>query len=141
MNREKYAGDITLTDAWSDLGRDERAVLIDVRSDAEWEYVGIPCLKTLNKEPIFVAWANYPSNVPNNNFVDDVKTAVPETDQKILCLCRSGQRSIKAAIALTAAGYTNVFNILEGFEGDKNESGQRGFLGGWRMRGLPWRHR
>ena len=141
MDGEKYAGDITLLEAWSELDGDERAVLIDVRSDAEWEYVGIPCLTNLNKEPIFLAWASYPGNERNINFVDDVKSVVPETDQKIFCLCRSGQRSIAAAIALTAAGYDNVFNILEGFEGDKNESGQRGFLGGWRMRGLPWRHR
>ncbi len=141
MDCEKYAGDITLLEAWSELDGDERAVLIDVRSDAEWEYVGIPCLTNLNKEPIFLAWASYPGNERNINFVDDVKSIVPETDQKIFCLCRSGQRSIAAAIALTAAGYANVFNILEGFEGDKNESGQRGFNGGWRMRGLPWRHR
>ena len=141
MGGEKYAGDITLLDAWSDLDGDARAILIDVRSDAEWEYVGVPCLTSLNKEPIFVAWASHPGNVRNINFVDNVKTVVPETDQKIFCLCRSGQRSIAAAIALTAAGYTNVFNILEGFEGDKNKSGQRGFIGGWRMRGLPWRHR
>ena len=88
-----------------------------------------------------MAWASYPGNERNIDFVDDVKTLVPETDQKIFCLCRSGQRSIAAAIALTGAGYANVFNVLEGFEGDKNESGQRGFTGGWRMRGLPWRHR
>ena len=138
MKIKQYAGDISPLNAWNNLKEDVDAVLIDVRTDAEWEYVGIPDLSSLNKKPILVAWVSYPGNRVNADFINHIRALGITADQKIFCLCRSGQRSVAAAIALKEAGFNKAFNILEGFEGDKNKKGQRGLLGGWKMRGLPW---
>ena len=98
----------------------------------------IPDLSSLNKKPILVAWVSYPGNRVNADFINHIRALGITADQKIFCLCRSGQRSVAAAIALKEAGFNKAYNILEGFEGDKNKKGQRGLLGGWKMRGLPW---
>ncbi len=127
---EGYAGDVTpqLAHDWWQAGD---AVLIDVRSDAEREWVGfVPGAVPL-------AWKQWPGMVMNASFDEAIRAAVPDGKKAVL-LCRSGVRSIAAARRATELGI-EAYNILEGFEGDPDESGQRGHRGGWRLRGLPWR--
>jgi len=133
-----YAGDVSPAEAWDLLEADENCVLVDVRTDAEWNYVGIPNLHPIGKETVCISWLNFPGNTPNESFADQVAAAGVGPDQTVLLLCRSGQRSISAAVALTEKGYGKAFNILEGFEGDKDDDGRRGGIGGWKVGALPW---
>jgi rhodanese-related sulfurtransferase len=115
--------------AWQWLQAGE-AVLVDVRTDAEREWVG--------KVPgaVAVAWKQWPGMAANQNFDAELRAAVPE-GKKVVLLCRSGVRSVAAAQRAAGLGI-EAYNILEGFEGDVDANGQRGQLGGWRKRGLPW---
>jgi sulfur dioxygenase len=125
-----YAGDVTpqLACEWWQHGD---AVLVDVRTDAEREWVGfVP-------GAVAVAWKQWPGMAVSTSFDEGVKAAVP-AGKKVLLLCRSGVRSIAAAKRATELGL-EAYNILEGFEGDADDEGHRGRKGGWRMRGLPWR--
>jgi sulfur dioxygenase len=125
-----YAGDISpqLAWAWIQAGN---AVLVDVRTDAEREWVGgVP-------GAVALAWKQWPGMALNAGFDDGVKAAVG-SGKKALMLCRSGVRSIAAAKRATELGF-EAYNVLEGFEGDPDELGQRGKKGGWRYLGLPWR--
>lgn len=127
---EGYAGDISpsLSWAWWQAGT---AILVDIRSDAEREWVGwVPGAPA-------VAWKQWPGMAMNPDFDAQLQAAVP-TGHKVLLLCRSGVRSIAAAKRATQLGL-EAYNILEGFEGDPDADGQRGKTGGWRQRGLPWR--
>jgi sulfur dioxygenase len=127
---EGYAGDVPpeLAFEWWQRGD---AVLLDVRSDAEREWVGfVPGAVPL-------AWKQWPGMALNTSFDEAVRAAVP-SGKKALMMCRSGVRSIAAAKRAAELGI-EAYNILEGFEGDPDENGQRGRRGGWRMRGLPWR--
>ena len=113
------------------------AVIIDVRSQVEHEYVGHPV------GALHVAWKEYPDWAENEQFCQQIDAALGRVDETgfnrpLYMLCRSGARSLAAAKKLAAHGYTNVTNIAEGFEGDKDENGHRGTLNGWRFRGLPW---
>ncbi len=135
---ERYAGDISPDTAWEILSDDPRAMLVDVRTDAEWKYVGVPDLSTLGKKPLLVPWKEFPDMRLNEAFTEQVAEAGVGHDDTLLLICRSGQRSAAAAQALTEAGFRRCYNVAEGFEGDKDVSGRRGTLGGWRMRGLPW---
>lgn len=133
-----YAGDIQPRESWEILGNDASAVLIDVRTDAEFSYVGVPDLASLGKETKFVSWLLFPNNQTNPQFLEQIAMMVPDQDAQILFLCRSGVRSRFAAEAATKAGYRRCFNILEGFEGDRNSAGHRSTIGGWKVAKLPW---
>ena len=125
-----YAGDISPQRAWAWVQAGE-AVLIDVRTDAEREWVGgVP-------GAVALAWKQWPGMALNAEFDGGVKAAV-SADKKALMLCRSGVRSIAAARRATELGI-EAYNILQGFEGDPDASGQRGKTGGWRYLELPWR--
>ena len=127
---EGYAGDVApeLACRWWQAGD---AVLVDVRTDAEREWVGfVPGAVPL-------AWKQWPGMQMNPVFDEGLRTAVPP-GRKVVFLCRSGVRSIAAAKRATELGL-QAYNILEGFEGDPDEAGHRGAKGGWRLRGLPWR--
>jgi rhodanese-related sulfurtransferase len=125
-----YAGDVTPEQAAQWMATAE-GVLVDVRTDAEREWVGfVP-------GSVGLAWKQWPGMVSNNGFDAGVRAAVP-AGKKALMLCRSGARSIAAARRATELGI-EAYNILEGFEGDPDEQGHRGHQGGWRFRGLPWR--
>jgi len=127
---EGYAGDITPQQAWQWVQAGQ-AVLVDVRSDAEREWVGqVP-------GAVAVAWKQWPGMAMNAAFDPQMRSAVPEGGRAVL-LCRSGVRSIAAARRATELGIT-AYNILEGFEGDADAQGQRGQRGGWRFHGLPWK--
>jgi rhodanese-related sulfurtransferase len=126
---EGYAGDVSATVAWAWWQAGE-AVLVDVRTDAEREWVGfVP-------GAIAVAWKQWPGMAMNPHFDAELKAAAD--GKKLLLLCRSGVRSIAAAKRATELGL-QAFNILEGFEGDPDGHAQRGNKGGWRLTGLPWR--
>nr|MDP2191767.1 rhodanese-like domain-containing protein [Rhodoferax sp.] len=125
-----YAGDVSpqLACQWWQAGE---AVLVDVRSDAEREWVGfVP-------DAVPLAWKQWPGMVMNASFDEGLKAAVP-TGRKVVLFCRSGGRSIAAARRATELGL-EAYNVLEGFEGDPDEHAQRGRKGGWRYHGLPWR--
>jgi rhodanese-related sulfurtransferase len=127
-----YSGAVTPQEASTLLADLPGARLIDVRTRAEWDYVGrVP-------GSILIEWNTYPQGVRNPAFIEQLRAAVDTKDTPLLFLCRSGQRSDQAARAALAAGYTQAFNVLEGFEGDKDASGQRGHRNGWRHAGLPW---
>jgi rhodanese-related sulfurtransferase len=126
----EYAGHLTPVEAHQ-LLEEGAAVIVDVRTRPEWEFVG-----HVEGTPL-VEWRPYGATAPDPAFVDKLAARFPR-DSAILLLCRSGVRSHHAAIAAARAGFTRVFNILEGFEGDMDAGGRRGTLGGWRHAGLPW---
>lgn len=134
-----YAGDVVPTTAWKILSERKDAVLIDVRTRAEWNYVGLPDLETLAKKPALIEWQVFPSMQANPEFVAALSGALPDKEAPVLFLCRSGARSAAAAKAMTAAGYSTCFNVVDGFEGPLDAQAKRGAAGGWKAAGLPWR--
>ena len=138
MSTEGYAGEVDSRQAIDILRKTPRAVLLDVRSAPEWDFVGRPDLSGLGREPVCIAWQSYPGMEKNQDFLAEVDAQGITREQTVLLLCRSGQRSKQAAIALTELGYRHCFNISDGFEGPKNADGHRGAVSGWRASGLPW---
>lgn len=138
MNDSSYAGDISPREAWQILSEDVGAALIDVRTDAEWRYVGLPDLSPLGKTTHCVAWQVFPDMRHNAGFVAEVQDCGLGRARTLLLICRSGQRSRDAAITLTAAGYQRCYNVADGFEGQRDGEGHRGTAGGWKVSGLPW---
>ena len=140
-----YAGDLTVQQCWDLLDQDADAFIIDVRTMAEWAYVGLPQL-TGNMQPILLQqWQVFPEMMVDGNFVaqlqDKLQAAGANTESKLCFLCRSGVRSLAAAEAMSAAGFANSFNISGGFEGDLDSDGHRGGRNGWKAEGLPWQQR
>jgi rhodanese-related sulfurtransferase len=134
-----YAGDVTPAIAWRILSEHKDAVLIDVRTRAEWNFVGLPDLAGLDKKPALVEWQVFPTMQPNPEFVAALSGAVADKSAPLLFLCRSGARSAAAAKAMTAAGYSTCLNVADGFEGPLDAQARRGAAGGWKAEGLPWR--
>ena len=139
MTKKTYAGDLTPQQTWEMLSENSRAQLVDVRTDAEFAYVGNPDLSDLGKEVRQVYWQIFPAMDVNPDFVAQVKDVGFDKDTPLLFLCRSGVRSKHAAEALTAAGFTACYNVAGGFEGDKDPQGHRGTGNGWKVDGLPWK--
>ena len=126
-----YQGELTPREAFELLQHAPGARLVDVRTRAEWDWVGrIP-------GAVEIEWNQYPGGVRNPNFIAELTHQV-DPEALVMFICRSGVRSIGAAAAASAAGYTNCYNVLEGFEGDKDANNQRNRIGGWRLAGLPW---
>jgi rhodanese-related sulfurtransferase len=138
-----YAGDIGPAQAWEVLQRDTRAQLVDVRTIAEWNFVGLPDLSRLGRRVHCIEWQSFPSMAQNPGFAAEAAATVlaagAAKDTPVLLLCRSGARSRAAAIALAAQGFTAAFNVAGGFEGDPDGEGHRGHVNGWKAEGLPWR--
>lgn len=133
-----YAGEISVLDAWKRLEEEPDAVLLDVRTLAEWQFVGVPDLSTTGGQVVTIEWQQFPSGQPNPNFLAQVQAAGIGPGQTVLCLCRSGARSLSAARLLTQAGFDQAYNVTEGFEGRKDAQGHRGTVEGWKAAGLPW---
>lgn len=133
-----YAGDVTPQEAYAALAADEDAVLVDVRTTAEWNYVGLPDLGVLGKRVVCVEWQSFPEGAVNGDFVDQLQDAGLPDGAPIYFLCRSGVRSVAAAHAATAAGLGPAYNVLDGFEGPHDEEGHR-TVSGWKNADLPWR--
>jgi rhodanese-related sulfurtransferase len=126
-----YDGALRPAEAHSLLQDHPKAVLIDVRSRAEWDFVGrVP-------GAVEVEWKTYPGMKPNEHFLQQLEQRVPK-DAIAMFLCRSGARSHETAAAAKRAGYATTFNVVEGFEGDRDAEGHRNTVGGWRAAGLPW---
>ncbi len=135
----QYAGDVSSPEAWEMLERDPRAVLIDVRTEPEWRFVGLPDPSGIEKRTVCVSWQVYPGLHLNPDFIAQVGAAGVAPGQTLLLICRSGQRSRQAAVALTARGYSPCYNVSDGFEGGHDEERHRGTRAGWKLAGLPWR--
>ena len=133
-----YTGDVGAAHAWERLRSDPDAALVDVRTHAEWNFVGVPDLSELGKEVVFVEWQSYPAMEANPAFVDAVSAAAPDRRAPLYLLCRSGARSRAAAIALTGAGYAECYNVSGGFEGPHDARKHRGVEDGWKASRLPW---
>lgn len=133
-----FAGDIPVEEAWAVLRDEPDATLIDVRTDAEWSFVGVPDLTGLGKQPLLVSWQRFPDMAINAEFIEMLHRAGLSLDAANLFICRSGARSRAAALAMAAEGFSRCYNVAEGFEGDKDASQHRGTTGGWKAAGLPW---
>jgi rhodanese-related sulfurtransferase len=126
-----YEGALLPHEALTLLQEAPDAKLVDVRSRAEWDWVGrIP-------GAVEIEWQSYPGMRPNPDFTNYLSSQV-DKESLVMFICRSGGRSHQAAATATEMGYTSCYNILEGFEGDKDASGHRGTKGGWKAAGLPW---
>jgi rhodanese-related sulfurtransferase len=134
--------EVSVTETWATLQKQSSAVLVDVRTQAEWTYVGVPDLSGLGRKAVLIEWQTFPSNAVDPHFSERLSKAVkdggggPETE--LLFLCRSGVRSLAAARAMTAAGYKRCRNVTGGFEGGLNAARHRGQVAGWKAANLPW---
>ncbi|MGN6634837.1 MAG: rhodanese-like domain-containing protein [Oryzihumus sp.] len=133
-----YAGDVPPQDAYAALESDPAAVLVDVRTSAEWSYVGLPDLSGLGKRVVPVEWQRFPDGSVNERFLDQLRDAGVTEGAPIYFLCRSGVRSAAAAAAATRAGLGPAYNVADGFEGPLDGHGHRS-VAGWKVAGLPWR--
>ena len=138
-----YAGDRSPKDCLDHLRTDAAAQLIDVRTTAEWAYVGSPDLTGLGREALRLEWQVFPAMTVNPDFVSTLAASLAARgvakDAPLYFLCRSGIRSKAAAIAMADAGFTACFNVAGGFEGPPDDRGHRGGSSGWKAEGLPWR--
>ena len=126
-----YAGALLPAEAHALMLKVPGAKLVDVRTRAEWDFVGrVP-------GSVAIEWQSYPGSQPNPAFLDDLREQT-EQDAIVMFLCRSGARSHAAASAASEIGYSRSYNILQGFEGDKDAQGHRASVGGWQFAGLPW---
>lgn len=137
-----YAGNIHGPEAWELLKGNPGAQLVDVRTAAEWTFVGAPDLSSIGRAVILVEWQTFPAMGRNPQFeaavAEQLKAAGAAKDTPLAFLCRSGGRSQAAAGAMTAAGCSKCFNVAGGFEGDLSSLKHRGELTGWKSSGLPW---
>jgi len=137
-----FAGDATPTESLDALQRNPSAQLVDVRTTAEWAYVGSPDLSSVARETIRIEWQVFPSMTVNPAFVETLRrelaTRGVDANAPLYFLCRSGIRSKAAAIAVTAAGFGRCYNVVGGFEGPHDAERRRGTKAGWKADGLPW---
>jgi rhodanese-related sulfurtransferase len=127
-----YEGALTPGEAYELWRGDARAVLVDVRTRAELDWVGrIP-------GAVEVELLTYPGSRPNDRFIQELEQQAAGKQAPLMFICRSGGRSHNAAMLAMQAGYTDCYNVLEGFEGDRDAEGHRNTRGGWRHAGLPW---
>ncbi len=130
-----YAGAVTPQEAFALLEGSARVKLIDVRTNAERDWVGRVAVGEAQHGA--VQWSTYPGGQPNPAFIDQLAQLAGK-DDVLLFLCRSGVRSRHAAKLATEHGYSHAYDILEGFEGDKDSAGHRKNVAGWCKAGLPW---
>jgi rhodanese-related sulfurtransferase len=126
-------------DVWEALRADPKARLVDCRTDAEWNFVGIPDLSATGQDLVLIPWQVYPAMQVNGNFVEHMRQAGLTEENRIYFLCRSGVRSLAAAQAAQAAGFAHSVNVADGFEGPTDGARHRGTVAGWKAEGLPWR--
>ncbi len=127
--------------AWQAIRDEPDAQLVDVRTDAEWNFVGVPDLAEAGKQAVLIAWQTYPTMQVNGGFVDQLRQAGFTPENHVYFICRTGGRSLAAAEAARAAGFDHVYNVSDGFEGPPDGEGHRGVAAGWKADGLPWRQR
>lgn len=134
--------DVSVTETWARLASDAKSVLIDVRTRAEWAYVGLPDLSGIGKQIILVEWQTFPDNRIDPGFAGTLREALDATgvekDAELFFICRSGGRSRMAAVVMAEAGYACCRNVAQGFEGSLDAERHRGRTSGWKVAGLPW---
>ena len=133
--------DISPRAVWQELSADPDAMLVDVRTDAEWNFVGVPDLTPVGKQVVLIPWQLYPTMQMNGAFVEHLRRAGASPTSKLYFICRSGARSLAAGQAAQQAGFPQSFNVADGFEGPVDAEGHRGLVAGWKADGLPWRQR
>lgn len=137
-----YAGDVNVKDAWDSLAKSPDATLVDVRTAAEWSYVGVPVLSSIGKAAVLVEWDEFPSGALVPDFIGRLKAELDRlgigAEAPLYFICRSGNRSRHAALAATAAGYSHAFNVAHGFEGRLGPHRHRDGKESWKGEGLPW---
>lgn len=131
--------DVAPRQVWEALMSNPAATLCDVRTNAEWSFVGLPDLTQTGKQPVLIQWQIFPSMQQNPKFLEALAQANLGHNDHIYFLCRSGTRSIAAAKAAKAAGFKYVYNVKDGFEGPQDPRGHRGTVAGWKSEGLPWK--
>jgi rhodanese-related sulfurtransferase len=136
-----HIDDVPVEEVWARLGADASAVLIDVRTRAEWTFVGLPDLGKINKRVLTVEWQTYPE-ATDAGFVDRMTKALDAAsaskDSELFFICRSGARSRLAAEAMAAVGFRRCRNVADGFEGPLDADRHRGQVSGWKAAGLAW---
>ncbi|MBA3519748.1 MAG: rhodanese-like domain-containing protein [Rhizobiales bacterium] len=142
MSGGQYYAEATPEESWDVLLSEPGAALVDVRTTAEWAFVGLPDLSGAGASLLRVEWQSYPAMQLNPAFVETVdrelRAAGSGPGSPIFFICRSGARSAAAAAAMTAAGYSRCYNVAGGFEGNRDASGHRGTVEGWKSADLPW---
>lgn len=137
-----YLADATARETWETLASEAGATLVDVRTAAEWNYVGLPDVSELGATLHRVEWQSFPAGAANPAFVEALSDALEmagvSRDAPVFFICRSGVRSAAAAAAMTAVGYPRCYNVAGGFEGPRDAEGHRGTVEGWKAEGLPW---
>ena len=143
LNTEtNYAGDITPSTAWEVLSKNQKSLMIDVRTKAELSFVGQPDLSSINKSVKNIELQLFPGGILNDNFTSqlllELENLNMDKEDPLLFLCRSGARSSKSASMMAHTGWECCYNIAYGFEGDPNENHHRALVNGWKQEGLPW---
>ena len=139
---ENAVDEVDVASAWEGLKTNSRAQLVDVRTRAEWTYVGIPDLGSLGKRAVLVEWQTFPDQSVDPRFAErlanELQALGVQSDDDLFFICRSGSRSLAAAKVMASAGYRACHNVSEGFEGPLDDERHRGALQGWKAIGLPW---
>lgn len=137
-----HISDVSVAETWDRLNADRRAVLVDVRTNAEWAFVGIPDLSALSKRVLAVEWQTFPDSRVDPDFAERLSAALgaagANKDDEVFFICRSGGRSRMAAEVMTAEGFRKCRNVADGFEGPLDADRHRGLSGGWKAAGLAW---
>jgi len=139
---EKAVDDVDVETTWQGLVSRPKSQLIDVRTRAEWTYVGLPDLGSIGKRPVLVEWQTFPDQAVDPRFIErlagELKALGVEKDDELFFICRSGGRSLAAAKAMAELGYSACHNVAGGFEGPLDDDRHRGSVSGWKAAGLPW---
>ena len=142
QNGDRAVDAVDVEATWQRLASRPGSQLIDVRTRAEWTYVGIPDLGPIGKRAVLVEWQTFPDQTVDPRFVErlagELKAVGAQLDDDLFFICRSGGRSLSAAKAMAEAGYRACHNVAGGFEGPLDDGRHRGSAGGWKATGLPW---
>lgn len=137
-----HISEVPVVETWAQLTANPKAVLIDVRTKAEWAFVGVPDLSPLGRRVVMVEWQSFPDSRVDTQFTDRLSAALSASgagkDDALYFICRTGGRSRMAAEAMAEAGFQRCANVTEGFEGPLDDSRHRGGVSGWKAAGLPW---
>lgn len=134
-----YAGEVTADETYAYV-KAHGGVVVDVRTLPEWQFVGVPDLSDTKAELLTLCWKLYPDFSTNPRFAEQLADAPGvSADAPLFFICRTGGRSLDAAVAMTARGYGFCFNVTDGFEGEPDASGHRGVRSGWKALNLPWK--
>ena len=139
LNKKDNIKNISSRECFEKLSIEVNSQLIDVRTKPEWIYVGVPDLSSINKKVIFVSWQVYPEMGTNKFFENQILESNIKKDNNLYFICRSGNRSNNAAEFLASRGFSNCFNVIDGFEGKLNHECQRALIDGWQFNNLPWK--